>query len=157
MSEVKKFNVKGEVLIYKRDGTVPTIPLEEAMRDYQRPECRHCGDFSAEMADIACGGVGTDNATIVVIRTEVGERIWREFQKSGRVDVEPIAKNKRAWNTLLRLSRRQRNRIPEGARRSGTMPGLPQYYASLDADFNLKSLTGNLKDPDETAACLASA
>ena len=39
--------------VYKRQ------PLEEAMHKYQRPECRHCGDFSAEMADISCGGVGT--------------------------------------------------------------------------------------------------
>ena len=74
LSEVKKFNVKGEVLIYKRDGDVATIPLQEAMAEYQRPECQHCGDFSAEMADIACGGVGTDAATIVVIRNAQGRR-----------------------------------------------------------------------------------
>ena len=30
LSEVSKFNVKGEVLIYKKDGDVATIPLEEA-------------------------------------------------------------------------------------------------------------------------------
>lgn len=127
LTEVSKFNVKGEVLVYKRDKTIETIPLAEAMRDYQRPECRHCGDFSAEMADIACGGVGTDGATIVVIRTKKGEEVWRNFEAGGDVESMPIAENKLAWNILQRLARRQRERIPKGAIRSGTGEGLPQY------------------------------
>ena len=129
------------VLIYKKDGDVATIPLEEAMQDYQRPECAHCGDFSAEMADIACGGVGTDNATIVVIRTEKGENIWKEYEKSGLVEVEPIVNNKRAWNILLRLARRQRERVPGGPDRSGTSDQVIQYdrgEAMLDMQVALR-------------------
>ena len=127
LTEVTKFNVKGEVLIYKKDGDIAKIPLKEAMDDYQRPECAHCGDFSAEMADIACGGVGTEQATIVVIRTKRGEEIWKEYEKSGEVEVESISDNKRAWNILLRLARRQRGRVPLGPERSGTAAGLEQY------------------------------
>ncbi|MBD2859816.1 Coenzyme F420 hydrogenase/dehydrogenase, beta subunit C-terminal domain [Spongiibacter sp. KMU-158] len=129
LTEVRQFNVKGEVLIYKKDGEVATIPLQEAMAEYQRPECKHCGDFSAELADISCGGIGTDRATVIVIRTEKGEKIWREFEASGQVEVESISENKRAWNILLRLSRRQRNRIPEGPVRGGSAKGLAQYSA----------------------------
>ena len=111
------------------------------MQDYQRPECAHCGDFSAEMADIACGGVGTDNATIVVIRTEKGENIWKEYEKSGLVEVEPIVNNKRAWNILLRLARRQRERVPGGPDRSGTSDQVIQYdrgEAMLDMQVALR-------------------
>ena len=50
LTEVRQFNVKGEVLIYRKNGDIGRIPLEEAMHEYQRPECRHCGDFSAELA-----------------------------------------------------------------------------------------------------------
>lgn len=155
LTEVKKFNVKGEVLIYKTDETVATIPLEEAMRDYQRPECKHCGDFSAEMADIACGGVGTDAATIVVIRTAKGEEVWRKFQASGEVEVMPINENKRAWNILQRLARRQRERIPTGNERSGTRENLPQYDLKQAADISANARDMSMKSDEELAESMA--
>jgi coenzyme F420 hydrogenase subunit beta len=154
LTDVTKFNVKGEVLIYKRDKSVETIPLAEAMRDYQRPECQHCGDFSAEMADIACGGVGTDAATIVVIRTTKGAEIWREFESSGTVEVMPINENKRAWNILQRLARRQRDRIPQGAPTSGTKVGLPQYSATESAHISAAALSSH--DDNQNALAEAS-
>ena len=157
LSEVSKFNVKGKVLIHKKDGSLETIPLEEAMRDYQRPECQHCADFSAELADISCGGVGTDQSTIVVLRTEKGEQIWRDFEASGEVEVMPIAENKRAWNILQRLARRQRNRVPEGAQRSGTAEGLPQYMARYAAQFEKSKMTDTKKTPEDLASCYQAA
>lgn len=157
LTEVRQFNVKGEVLIYKRDGDIARIPLEEAMAEYQRPECRHCGDFSAELADIACGGVGTDRATIVVIRTARGEAIWREFEAAGEVEVEPIRDNKRAWNILLRLARRQRDRIPPGPARGGAAAGLPQYDPSGDARAVAARLASGTKPAAEAEACLTAA
>lgn len=157
LSDVRQFNVKGVVLIYKKDGEIAKIPLQEAMDEYQRPECRHCGDFSAEIADISCGGVGTDRATIVIIRTERGEEIWREFQASGLVEAEPINRNKRAWNILLRLARRQRNRIPEGSHRSGSAVGLPQYHPARAASLIRDSLIGTTKKQEELDACFGAA
>ena len=157
LTEVRQFNVKGEVLIYKKDGDVATIPLAEAMAEYQRPECQHCGDFSAELADIACGGVGTERATIVVIRTERGEAIWKEFEASGDVEIEPIEQNKRAWNILLRLARRQRERVPPGPPRSGTAGDLPEYdpYPAHQRVTDL--LADSKKSAEEAADCMAAA
>ena len=156
LTEIRQFNVKGEVLIYRKNGDIGRIPLEEAMHEYQRPECKHCGDFSAEMADIACGGVGTDRATIVVLRTEKAVEIWREFQATGEVEVEPIKDNKRAWNVLLRLARRQRERPPVGPTRGGAAPDLPQYDKGQDRALALSRLTGKLS-PAEVEANLAAA
>ncbi len=151
LGEVAKFNVKGKVLIHKKDGSHDSIALEEAMRDYQRPECHHCTDFSAELADISCGGVGTDQATIVVIRTEKGEQIWRDFEAAGDVEVMSIEENRRSWNILQRLARRQRQRAPEGSRRSGTAPGLPQFVAGYAAECEKKELADSGKSEAELA------
>ncbi len=146
LTEVRQFNVKGEVLVYQRNGDIARIPLAEAMADYQRPECLHCGDFSAEMADIACGGVGTDRATIVVLRTRKAEALWERFQAAGEVEVEPIAENKRAWNILLRLARRQRERVPPGPDIRGTNEALAPYDPYRASTRSLADLAASTLD-----------
>jgi hypothetical protein len=88
-----------------------------------------------------------------VIRTEVGEQIWRDFEANGEVEVMPIEDNKRAWNILQRLSRRQRNRVPEGSTRSGTAKGLPQYMAHDAAQFAKEKMTETKKSPEDLANC----
>lgn len=157
LTDVSKFNVKGEVLIYKKDGDIARIPLEEAMHEYQRPECKHCGDFSAEMADIACGGVGTDRATIVVLRTQKAVDIWKQYEASGQVEVWPIAQNKKAWNILQRLARRQRERPPAGPLRGASAPDLPQYSATREAELSAAAIAQTAKAPAEIEACLDAA
>ena len=67
LTDVKKFNVKGKVLVYKKDGEVVEMSLHKA-QEYARPECHHCGDFTAELADISCGGVACMDWTITVLR-----------------------------------------------------------------------------------------
>ena len=119
------------------------------MENYQRPECQHCGDFSAELADISCGGVGTRGWTIIVIRTKRGEEIWKDFQKSGTIETMPIQENKRAWNILQILARRQRNRVPVVEGRSGTSDNLLQYNAKADSLLSLQKIENSPKTTEE--------
>jgi hypothetical protein len=127
------------------------------MHEYQRPECKHCGDFSAEMADIACGGVGTDRATIVVLRTQKAVDIWKQYEASGLVEVWPINQNKKAWNILQRLARRQRERPPQGPLRGASAPDLPQYSATREAELSAAAIAQTAKAPAEIEACLDAA
>ena len=64
-----------------------------------------------------------------------------------------IEENKRAWNILQRLARRQRNRVPEGTPRSGTARGLPQYMASYAAEFEKANMAETKKSEEDLAAC----
>ena len=69
----------------------------------------------------------------------------------------PIQKNKRAWNILQILARRQKNRVPAVKGRSGTTDNLPQYNAKEGSDFSLKKLDDSPKTPEEIQECLTTA
>ncbi len=111
LTEIKKFNVKGKVLIYKHDGELIEMNLKQA-QEYARPECHHCGDFSAELADISCGGVGAMDWTIVVLRTPRGEELFDRAAADGVLEVRPMDEFETSMKVLLRLTRKQRQRVP---------------------------------------------
>lgn len=153
LDTITKFNVKGEVRIYQKSGEIATIPLEEAMAEYQRPACRDCGDFSAELADISCGGIGTDRATVVVLRTSKAVDIWKAFEATGQVEVWPIQEHKKAWNILQRLARRQRARVPTGPWRCGSAD-MPQYSAMEDAERAQGAVLASSKPAEQLDVCI---
>src|SRR5207244_4331427 len=111
LSEIRQFNVKGKVQVFKKDGELVEINLRQA-QEYARPECHHCGDFSAELADISCGGVGATNWTITVVRTEKGEQVFDAMVRDGLLDVRPIEDFEGSMKVFLRLTRKQRERVP---------------------------------------------
>lgn len=111
LADVEKFNVKGKVLIYKKGGEVLDMPLKRA-QEYARPECHHCGDFTGEVADISCGGVGSMEWTITILRTEKGERIFDELVREGRVETRPMEEFENSMKILIRLAQRQHERVP---------------------------------------------
>ncbi len=106
-SEVKKMNIKGKLLIYLKNGEIKEIPLKE-VKSYVREGCHHCDDFSNELADISLGGLGLNEWTFTIIRTEKGEEIFREAEKSGFIRVREIEKDSFPMKLLLRLSRNKR-------------------------------------------------
>ncbi|MGH7786032.1 MAG: Coenzyme F420 hydrogenase/dehydrogenase, beta subunit C-terminal domain, partial [Candidatus Binatia bacterium] len=111
LTEIKKFNVKGKVLIYKHSGELIEMNLKQA-QEYARPECHHCGDFSAELADISCGGVGAMDWTIVVLRTPHGEALFDRAVADGALEVRSMDEFETSMRVMLRLARKQRQRVP---------------------------------------------
>jgi coenzyme F420 hydrogenase subunit beta len=111
LSEIRQFNVKGKVQVFKKNGELVEINLRQA-QEYARPECHHCGDFSAELADISCGGVGATNWTITVLRTEKGEQVFDAMVRDGLLEVRPIEEFETSMKVFLRLTRKQRERVP---------------------------------------------
>jgi len=111
LSDIRQFNVKGKVQIFKHDGTLVEMNLRRA-QEYARPECHHCADFSAELADISCGGVGASNWTITILRSKKGEEVFDAMAREGLLEVKPIEEFETSMKVLLRLTRKQRERVP---------------------------------------------
>jgi coenzyme F420 hydrogenase subunit beta len=111
LDQIAKFNVKGKVLIYKKDGELVEMNLRRA-QEYARPECHHCADFSGELADISCGGVGAMGWTITILRSAKGEEIFDAALSDGIFETKSIEDFESSMKVLLRLSRKQRDRVP---------------------------------------------
>jgi len=111
LTDVQKFNVKGKVLIYKKDGSVVDMSLHKA-QEYARPECHHCGDFTAELSDVSCGGVACMDWTITILRSERGERLFDDMVRRGLVETRPMDEFEQSMKVMLRLTHKQRDRVP---------------------------------------------
>ena len=125
LSEIRQFNVKGKVQIYKKSGELVELGLRKA-QEYARPECHHCGDFSGELADISCGGVGTHNWTIVVVRTRRGEEVIEAMVRDGLLELRSMDEFESSMKVLIRLARRQRARVPVPPGRDESFVRLPE-------------------------------
>ena len=107
LHDVKKINIKAKVLVTTKSGEVRVIPLKEA-KQYTRKSCTICTDFSAELADISVGGLGLSGWTFTILRTEKGEKLFDDAVRKGFLKTRPIEEEKRAFDLLLRLSKRKR-------------------------------------------------
>jgi len=62
------------------------------IHDYLRGSCRICKDFTARLADISVGGIGSEEGwTTVIIRTDIGEKIFNEAAKEGYLEIKEIS------------------------------------------------------------------
>ncbi len=73
--EVRKVNVKEDLMIHLQNGEIRHIPLDQ-LDFMKRFACRYCDDYSAEFADLSFGGIGAPEGwTTVIARTPLGRAI----------------------------------------------------------------------------------
>ena len=113
LSDIRKMNIKGKMLIATDAGVTP-IPLSE-IKQYTRKSCSICKDFSSELADISVGGLGLDGWTFTIIRTEKGDELFSAAERAGYLTTKPLEAGSFAMTLLTKLSKKKR----EG-------PALPQ-------------------------------
>jgi coenzyme F420 hydrogenase subunit beta len=107
LNDIEKINIKAKILVTTKSGEVKVIPLKEA-KQYTRKSCTLCTDFSAELADISVGGLGLNGWTFTILRTEKGEELFDKAVSKGFIKTRPVEEEKRAFDLLLRLSKRKR-------------------------------------------------
>jgi coenzyme F420 hydrogenase subunit beta len=110
IGQVTKINVKGDVFVTQKDGTDTRIPLKEC-QEHVNEWCHHCPDFSAEHADLSCGGIGLKGWTMSLIRTEYGEDVWNRALAAGVIEARPAEEDPDGLRALERLAKKQRFRV----------------------------------------------
>jgi coenzyme F420 hydrogenase subunit beta len=84
--EVRKINVKEELMVHLRNGEVRYIPLDK-LDFMKRPACLYCEDYAAEYADLSFGGLGAPEGwTTVIARTRQGCQV---LDDATDVNLEP--------------------------------------------------------------------
>ncbi|MFW9952095.1 MAG: Coenzyme F420 hydrogenase/dehydrogenase, beta subunit C-terminal domain, partial [Candidatus Thorarchaeota archaeon] len=88
-SEIEKINIKEDLIFKLRNGgsaaKVVHVPFNY-LKDYMRPACNACSDFTNIYADISFGGLGSqDKYTTVITRTNKGKHIFQKIIDAGVV------------------------------------------------------------------------
>jgi coenzyme F420 hydrogenase subunit beta len=106
LSEIKKINIKGKMLLTTAAGVIG-IPLAE-IKKYHQKSCGACGDFSSELADVSVGGLGLDGWTLTIIRTKKGEELFSGAEQAGFLRTKTVDTEADTFNLLVRLSKKKR-------------------------------------------------
>jgi coenzyme F420 hydrogenase subunit beta len=87
--DVKKINIKEELIVHLNSGEVKTMLLEE-LEFMKRFACYFCPDYSAEYADVSFGGIGADEGwTTVITRTPAGRAIFADARAEAITGCRP--------------------------------------------------------------------
>ncbi len=106
IKNVRKFDIKkGKFLIYERE--THEFPLSDLEGCISRG-CHFCRDFTAMMADISVGSLGSPSEyNSVIIRTEKGLNLWKNCVKEGYIEESETEVN---LKPIRKLSRKKRER-----------------------------------------------
>ena len=104
-ADVKKFNIKkGNIVVEKGNGAIE-FPLKKS-KPYVRIGCRVCLDFTAELADISVGAVGSQNKwSTVIVRTPRGMELLNGAEKEGYIETKAIEEVKSGAGLIKKLAR----------------------------------------------------
>ncbi len=124
IKDVKKFDIKrGKFLVY----------LEDRVEEFKIEEfevckgCLICRDFTAELADVSVGSVGSpDGYSTVIIRTKKGEEIKKAIELYEGVNIEKIKKleEKKLKRFKKEVERRKNNNLPISFYWAADYPGV---------------------------------
>ena len=105
VSGISKFEIRGkDLFLYEKERQ--EIPLDE-IKDYIGDGCRVCMDYTAELADLSVGSVGSEEGwSTVLVRTAQGEAVLKGALDSGYIEATKIARNE--LDSIRKLAKRKK-------------------------------------------------
>jgi len=108
--DIEKIKIKEDLIIQlkgdKNKESLIHIAFED-LKNYMRPACNACSDFSNVYADVSFGGLGSpDNYTTVITRTKKGRQLITEALRNGKIQSLEIdsERGRRMKDLLLRYA-----------------------------------------------------
>lgn len=124
ITKVKRMDFKKNNLQIKADKTV-TIPIEE-LEETMMENCHICQDYTAELADISVGSVGTPEGwSTVIVRSELGEELLKNATKTGYLETNDEVKKERLKKIIAKKKEKARKELE--TRKAKKQPIPPVY------------------------------
>ncbi len=88
LENIKKLDIKGkEFRVYDQEGDLHVVPFND-VEGYGNTGCFACSDYTAELADISVGSVGSEPGwSTVLTRTDKGEALLKGALAKGYIEV----------------------------------------------------------------------
>lgn len=89
-NDIEKMNIKDYLIIYLKGKDQPLYIEFSELHDIMRHACSVCKNFSNFYSDISFGGLGSkDGFTTSIIRTDLGEKIYKLAIDKGYIEEPP--------------------------------------------------------------------
>lgn len=89
-NDIEKMNIKDHLIIYLKGKDQPLYIEFSELHDIMRHACSVCENFSNFYSDISFGGLGSkDGFTTSIIRTDLGEKIYKHAIDKGYIEEPP--------------------------------------------------------------------
>ena len=131
-NEIKRIDLDKKYRILTSDNREIAISPHE-VREHTLNNCRMCQDFTAELADISVGGAHPlSDWSIVIIRTEIGEKLFDEAVKAGVLRIKSIEEEPEVYRHFVEMAMLKRQyAINEVEKRKSDNKPIPPAFARV--------------------------
>ena len=131
-SEIQRIDLNKEYKILTKNGEVVSVSLPE-VEAHILDICKMCKDFTSELADISIGGAHPlKDWSIVIIRTEIGERLFESAVKAKVIRVKNIEERAEVFTHFVEMGlTKKKAAIQEIERRRKNRRAIPPAFARL--------------------------
>lgn len=108
-SKVTRTAIKhGKFKVYVGAEMVVNVSLKELDQCMSGP-CKYCIDYTAELADISVGAIGSpDGWNTVIVRTALGENLLESAMKANVIEAKPVDMTGSSLEPLIKLATKKK-------------------------------------------------